>query len=123
MFSQKLAKNLFTRSTRVVSSLTQPSSAPLHYQDPAIPLSSSIDKNSDRFQENHNSLLELCNDLKSKIHTISLGGGERTRNLHKSRNKLLPRERIDRLIDPGTAFLELSQLAALDRLGNWVADF
>ena len=45
---------------------------------------------------------------------IAAGGGERAIERHRSRGKLLARERIDRLIDPGTAFLELNALAAWD---------
>ena len=108
------------RAQATAAALTTPSNQPLSYQDPALPLSSNIDKNSSRYEENHASLLQLVDNLKTKIHTISLGGGERARNLHVSRNKLLPRERIDRLIDPGTAFLELSQLAAYDMYKNEV---
>ncbi|WP_262689642.1 carboxyl transferase domain-containing protein [Kordiimonas aestuarii] len=51
-------------------------------------------------------------DLRAKIATISLGGHERAREKHVSRGKLLPRERVNTLLDPGTPFLELSQLAA-----------
>uniref|UniRef100_A0A673XEU0 methylcrotonoyl-CoA carboxylase n=1 Tax=Salmo trutta TaxID=8032 RepID=A0A673XEU0_SALTR len=46
------------------------------------------------------------------------GGGERARNLHISRGKLLPRERIDRLLDPGSPFLEFSQFAAYELYGK-----
>jgi len=114
MFSKRLI------SKRLVTTLTSPSTTPLSYQDPSIPLQTTVEKNSNRYQENYDSLLNLCNELKNKIHTISLGGGDRTRDLHVKRNKLLPRDRIDRLIDPGTAFLELSQLAAYDMYNNEV---
>ncbi|XP_019466259.1 methylcrotonoyl-CoA carboxylase beta chain, mitochondrial-like [Meleagris gallopavo] len=46
------------------------------------------------------------------------GGGEKARKLHTSRGKLLPRERIDRLIDPGSPFLEFSQFAGYQLYGN-----
>jgi 3-methylcrotonyl-CoA carboxylase beta subunit len=51
-------------------------------------------------------------DLKAKIQTIALGGSEKAREKHLSRGKLLPRDRVSALLDPGTAFLEFSQLAA-----------
>uniref|UniRef100_A0A674PQI4 Methylcrotonoyl-CoA carboxylase beta chain, mitochondrial n=1 Tax=Takifugu rubripes TaxID=31033 RepID=A0A674PQI4_TAKRU len=46
------------------------------------------------------------------------GGGEKARRLHTSRGKLLPRERVDRLLDPGTPFLEFSQFAAHELYGK-----
>ncbi len=52
---------------------------------------------------------ELCKQLERDIQTIALGGGDVAREKHMSRNKLLPRDRIDRLVDPGSPFLELSQ--------------
>ena len=54
----------------------------------------------------------LVDDLKAKVAEITLGGGETARVRHLARGKLLPRDRIDTLLDPGTPFLELSQLAA-----------
>ncbi|UVC09903.1 methylcrotonoyl-CoA carboxylase [Rhizobium sp. TH2] len=54
----------------------------------------------------------LVDDLKSKVSTIAIGGGEKARERHLSRGKLLPRDRIDGLLDPGTPFLEFSQFAA-----------
>lgn len=56
----------------------------------------------------------LIDDLKAKRAAAALGGPERSRERHLSRGKLLPRERVLRLIDPGTPFLELSPLAAHD---------
>ena len=64
------------------------------------------------FEENATSLRAQVSDLKEKIATISLGGHERAREKHLSRGKLLPRDRVAMLLDPGTPFLELSQLAA-----------
>ncbi|MDQ6731853.1 MAG: methylcrotonoyl-CoA carboxylase [Actinomycetota bacterium] len=54
----------------------------------------------------------LCADLRSELDRVIAGGGERARERHLSRGKLLPRDRVDRLLDPGTPFLELSPLAA-----------
>jgi 3-methylcrotonyl-CoA carboxylase beta subunit len=53
----------------------------------------------------------LVGDLQKVVSDISLGGGEKARARHLSRNKLLPRERINHLLDPGSPFLEFSQLA------------
>ncbi|PZU89614.1 MAG: methylcrotonoyl-CoA carboxylase [Shinella sp.] len=54
----------------------------------------------------------LVDDLKTRVSEIAMGGGEAARNRHRARGKLLPRDRVDALLDPGTPFLELSQFAA-----------
>ena len=53
-------------------------------------------------------------DLNAQLERVRLGGGERARDRHVGRGKLLPRERVDRLLDPGAPFLECSALAAHD---------
>src|SRR3954452_535180 len=55
---------------------------------------------------------ELVAELRERMATIARGGGERAVERHRSRGKLTARERIDRLVDPDTAFLELGALAA-----------
>ncbi|XP_043709820.1 methylcrotonoyl-CoA carboxylase beta chain, mitochondrial isoform X2 [Telopea speciosissima] len=70
-----------------------------------------IDRNSDTFLRNSKAMDELISQLHSHINKVLSGGGAEAVRRNKSRNKLLPRERIDRLIDPGSSFLELSQLA------------
>ncbi|MFT3953069.1 MAG: hypothetical protein QM722_01135 [Piscinibacter sp.] len=55
---------------------------------------------------------EIVGDLQEKRAEAALGGNERARERHVSRGKLLPRDRVMRLIDPGSPFLELSPLAA-----------
>lgn len=64
------------------------------------------------FEANTAVMHGLVTDLRTKVADISKGGGEKARERHLSRGKLLPRDRIDALLDPGTPFLELSQLAA-----------
>src|SRR6202045_4405814 len=54
----------------------------------------------------------LVDELNAKLAAAALGGNERARERHVSRGKLLPRERVDRLLDPGSPFLELAPLAA-----------
>jgi 3-methylcrotonyl-CoA carboxylase beta subunit len=56
--------------------------------------------------------LELIAELRERLERVRAGGGERARQRHLERGKLLPRDRVERLCDPGTAFLELSALAA-----------
>ena len=55
---------------------------------------------------------ELVDDLRSRLATVRLGGPERSRTRHVERGKLLPRDRVDALLDPSSPFLELSPLAA-----------
>src|SRR5690606_30066614 len=53
-----------------------------------------------------------CDALQELVATLALGGDENSRQRHVKRGKLLPRERVEALLDTGTAFLEFSQLAA-----------
>ena len=62
----------------------------------------------------------LVSDLREKVAEVSLGGGAAARERHVARGKLLPRERVAALIDPGSPFLELSQLAAYGLYGGEV---
>src|SRR5919108_1884685 len=75
-------------------------------------LKSEIDTRSDNFQRNHAAMQAQVDDLKRLVERIKLGGGEAARSKHLARGKLLPRDRIRCLIDPGAPFLEFSQLAA-----------
>src|ERR1700741_3013264 len=77
-------------------------------------LKSEIDTRSETFQRNHAAMQAQVDDLKKLVEGIKLGGGEAARARHLSRGKLLPRDRIRCLIDPGAPFLEFSQLAAYD---------
>ncbi|CAG8451893.1 11287_t:CDS:10 [Paraglomus brasilianum] len=72
---------------------------------------SNVDTNTEEFKENASRMDELVDDLEKLVSRIKLGGGEEARKRHLSRNKLLPRDRINRLLDNGSPFLELSQLA------------
>lgn len=75
-------------------------------------LSSAIDSNSVEYSENVAAMQEQVSSLRVKLEQIHLGGGIKTRDKHVARGKLLPRDRIDALLDPGSPFLELSALAA-----------
>jgi len=70
------------------------------------------DKNSPDFKKNSDEMAKLVSNLKEKIDVIKLGGDADSRQKHVSKKKLLPRERVNRLLDPGAPFLELSQFAA-----------
>jgi 3-methylcrotonyl-CoA carboxylase beta subunit len=77
-------------------------------------LETSIDPRSADFVANETVMRDLVEDLRRKVATIEDGGGAKARERHVARGKLLPRDRVGRLIDPGSPFLELSQLAAFD---------
>lgn len=83
-------------------------------------LKNTINRNSDEFTLNHESMTELIADLEEKVSQIKLGGGEKARQKHTGRGKLLPRERIRKLLDVGSPFLELSQFAAYNMYGSAV---
>jgi 3-methylcrotonyl-CoA carboxylase beta subunit len=73
---------------------------------------SKINTRSQDFIENAAHMKVQVNDLRDRLSEIKLGGGERSRQRHLDRGKLLPRERVNALLDDGSPFLELSQLAA-----------
>ena len=75
---------------------------------------SKINPDSAQFRTNAAAMQALVDDLREKVAKIALGGSERSRERHIGRGKLLPRERVERLLDPGTPFLELSQMAAYE---------
>ncbi|GGA73425.1 methylcrotonoyl-CoA carboxylase [Arenimonas soli] len=75
-------------------------------------LSSHIDPRDPQFQENDAQLRAAVRDLEARLAQVAEGGGEKARKKHTERGKLLPRERVAALLDPGSPFLELSALAA-----------
>jgi 3-methylcrotonyl-CoA carboxylase beta subunit len=74
-------------------------------------LSTGIDPNGEEYTANAAAMAALTADLKRTVALIAAGGSARAREKHVAQGKLLARERIDELLDPGSAFLELSQLA------------
>src|SRR5512145_939482 len=72
-----------------------------------------IQPRSAEFQASAAAMRALVEDLEAKAREVGLGGGQAARDKHTARGKLLPRDRVDRLLDPGTPFLEIGQLAAL----------
>jgi 3-methylcrotonyl-CoA carboxylase beta subunit len=77
-----------------------------------VQLKTTVGNQDETYQKNKAHMQSLVDELENKITVIKSGGGEKARERHKSRGKLLPRERINRLVDPGSPFLEFSQLAA-----------
>ncbi len=83
-------------------------------------LKSSISTRSEAYKQNREAMLALVRDLRDKVESVKQGGGEKARERHLSRGKLLPRDRVRNLLDPGAPFLELSQLAAYGLYKNEV---
>jgi 3-methylcrotonyl-CoA carboxylase beta subunit len=76
------------------------------------PIESKLDTQGEAFRSNAAAMRTLVDDLNAKVAQAALGGDKAARERHVSRGKMLPRERVSALLDPGSPFLELSQLAA-----------
>jgi 3-methylcrotonyl-CoA carboxylase beta subunit len=81
-------------------------------------IATGIDTGSESFQRNDATNRALAAQLRDRVAAVSLGGPEPIRARHVARGKLLPRDRVERLLDSGAPFLELSQLAAYDLYDN-----
>ncbi|WP_442594659.1 carboxyl transferase domain-containing protein [Parapusillimonas sp. JC17] len=81
-------------------------------------IESRINPRSQAFIDNARAMQAQLDDLLEKLTQTAKGGNEASRARHVARGKLLPRERVERLLDPGTPFLELSPMAAHDVYGN-----
>src|SRR6267142_2289706 len=90
-----------------------------HNQQPKVmPLHSTTDPTSSELARNAEAMRALVAELREKLDQVAGGGGKASRARHTSRGKMLARQRVDLLIDPGTAFLELSPLAAYGLYGG-----
>ncbi|MEU9029795.1 carboxyl transferase domain-containing protein [Streptomyces sp. NPDC048383] len=81
-------------------------------------LTSAADPASEAWRTNEAAHRELTEGLRARLDAARLGGGERARARHTARGKLLPRDRVDTLLDPGSPFLELAPLAAEGMYGG-----
>lgn len=81
-------------------------------------LRSQLNPRSEEFQANSHAMQALVEDLHARCAQIAQGGGEAARAKHVARGKLLPRDRVQQLLDPGTPFLEIAPLAALNMYDN-----
>ncbi|KAL4775800.1 carboxyl transferase [Aspergillus nidulans var. acristatus] len=91
---------------RPIASYTHP-----HHASAISVLSTAVDTSSPDFKENARQMQEVLDHMNSLHSTISQGGPQKAKDKHVARGKMLPRDRVTALIDPGTSFLELSQLA------------
>ena len=71
-----------------------------------------INSQSEEYKTNHANMTSLVEEMEVAFAQLAKGGSESSRQRHVSRGKLLPRDRVDHLLDPGSPFLELSQFAA-----------
>ena len=76
-------------------------------------LETKLNARSAEFQANAAAMQAVVDDLKARIAKVQQGGGDAARAKHLARGKLLPRDRVQTLLDPGTPFLEIAPLAAL----------
>jgi 3-methylcrotonyl-CoA carboxylase beta subunit len=83
-------------------------------------IESVVDRRAPGFQANAEAMEALVADLRRLSEAVVLGGGKASRDRHVSRGKLLPRDRIQKLLDPGSPFLEIGQLAAHGMYGDEV---
>ncbi|KAJ5649940.1 methylcrotonoyl-CoA carboxylase beta chain [Penicillium longicatenatum] len=99
--------NTATRTTsRSIANYTHP-----HHASALSVIPTAVDTSSAEFKENSQQMQELLSRM-NRLHTdISKGGPQKSRDKHVARGKMLPRDRVSALIDPGTSFLELSPLA------------
>ena len=81
-------------------------------------IESQLNSRSAEFKANAERMRALVADLKEKISLVTVGGDQAARDRHLARGKLLPRERVRRLLDPGSPFLEIGQLAAWGMYGG-----
>ena len=81
-------------------------------------LHSQLNPRSADFTANAAAMRTVVDDLKAHLEKIAVGGGEAARAKHTARGKLLPRDRVQMLLDPGTPFLEVAPLAALNMYNN-----
>ena len=82
---------------------------------------SQLNTRSPEFAQNQDKMLALVDDLNTRVAQICQGGSERAREKHLSRGKLLPRQRIDVLLDEGSPFLEIGQFAGFDMYEDDIA--
>ncbi len=81
-------------------------------------LASRLNARSEDFKANAAAMRALVDDLNARLAKIAQGGGDGPRAKHLARGKLLPRDRVEMLLDPDTPFLEVAPLAALDMYNN-----
>jgi len=83
-------------------------------------IKTSINNQSKEYSENFSHMSDIVSDLKSKVSVITSGGTDKAKKKHLDKEKLLPRDRLNKLIDPSSPFLEFSQFAGFELYENTV---
>ncbi|KAG0523631.1 hypothetical protein BDA96_07G139400 [Sorghum bicolor] len=104
------------RSSSTAAAAVHGAAAPAPASASVLP--DTLDRGSDAYQRNAAAVGGLLSDLRARVSQVLRGGGVEAVRRNAARGKLLPRDRIDRLLDPGASFLELSQLAGSDVYGE-----
>ena len=108
-----VAVRITDQSATTVHDPTAPGGHPAPRRPGSMPvIANTLRVETDQFAANRQYLDALCATLQTRVRQIAQGGSDAARRRHTARGKLLARERIEALLDPGSAFLELSQLAA-----------
>ncbi|CAG1993994.1 unnamed protein product [Fusarium graminearum] len=94
---------------RAVANLTPP-----HHAGAISRIQTSVDPSSEEFKENEKQMSEVMSRMQELARKIQKGGSDKARQKHIDRKKMLPRDRVTALIDPGTTFMELSPMAGYD---------
>jgi 3-methylcrotonyl-CoA carboxylase beta subunit len=103
---QQVSKHATPQNSRSVSNYTFP-----HHANAVSVLPTTVDTESADFRENARQMDEIMEKMTQLHDKIAEGGSQKAREKHIARGKMLPRDRVTSLIDPGTSFLELSPLA------------
>jgi 3-methylcrotonyl-CoA carboxylase beta subunit len=104
--SRQRCRHTALQSARSIADYTHP-----HHANAISVLPSAVDTSSADFQDNARQMNEVLKEMTQLHEKIAQGGPRKARDKHVSRGKMLPRDRVTSLIDPGTSFLELSPLA------------
>lgn len=113
-----LSNRLFNRILKLKISAQTKTISHKYHLDKITTIASDVDRNSEEYKENFSRMKSLASILRSNVEKIAKGGDEGAIKRHVGRGKMLVRERINNLLDPGSPFLEFSQLAAWEVYGN-----
>ncbi|CAJ0547854.1 hypothetical protein HG530_002421 [Fusarium avenaceum] len=105
-FGRQSSRSQISSQKRAVANLTPP-----HHANAISRIQTAVDPSSDEFKENERQMGEVMSRMQELARKIQKGGSEKARQKHIARKKMLPRDRVTALIDPGTTFLELSPMA------------
>ncbi|RGP77915.1 propionyl- carboxylase beta chain [Fusarium longipes] len=108
-FGRQSSRSQISSQKRAVANLT-----PSHHASAISRIQTSVDPSSEEFKENEKQMSEVMTRMQELARKIQKGGPEKARQKHIERKKMLPRDRVTALIDPGTTFMELSPMAGYD---------